>query len=196
MADNKYDDDTESDYDYKEVIVNSGDYRAEIYEFHVHRDLSIVKCIGQIRCEFNYQIEHEYQVSTVGTGTVYKVVDNVAFILSCGHNIRHKIYECCKCNKYYRTKVCSKCKQTLSSSDKKLLKPTHIEFKRRKTTTNDFGLVESEYTCQEIYVPPGYEQNTTLQRGFDFAILMFQDDNKYYSKYCKNIQLKIGTKAL
>eukprot|EP01084_Bolivina_argentea_P044691 82227_1 len=174
MTDTKYDE-SESDEDYQEVIVNNGDYRTQIYEFPVHRDLPIVKCIGQIRCEFNYQIEHEYKVSAVGTGTVYKVVDNVAFILSCGHNIRHKIYECCKCNKYYRKKWCSQCKQGLN--DKKILKPTCIEFQRRKTTINSFGLVEAAYKCKEIYIPPGYEENAVLQRGFDFAVLMFHDNN-------------------
>eukprot|EP01084_Bolivina_argentea_P286070 490678_1 len=115
MADSKCDDDTESDDDYKEVIVNNGDFREEIYEFPIHRELSIISCIGQIKSEFDYQAEHEYKVSTVGTGTVYKVSDDVAFVLSCAHNIRHNIYECGKCNKYYRKKWCPKCNQTLTS---------------------------------------------------------------------------------
>eukprot|EP01084_Bolivina_argentea_P267355 453807_1 len=134
MADRKYDIDSESDNDYKEVIVNNGDFREEIYEFPDHRNLAVIKCIGQIKSEFNYQIEHEYKVNAVGTATVYKVVDNVAFVLSCAHNIRIKIYECDKCNKYYKKKWCSKCNQILTSNHKKLLKPTCIEFKRRKTT--------------------------------------------------------------
>eukprot|EP01084_Bolivina_argentea_P043710 80511_1 len=127
MADSKYDDESESDNDYKEVIVNDGDFRAEIYDFPVHRDLSIIKSIGQMKSEFNYQTEHEYKASVAGTGTVYKVADNIAFVVSCAHNIRFQIYECAKCNKYYRKKWCSKCKQTLASTDKKLLKPTFIE---------------------------------------------------------------------
>eukprot|EP01084_Bolivina_argentea_P043709 80509_1 len=92
MTDSKYDYESDSDDDYKEVIVNSGDFREEIYEFPDHRDLSLIKCIGQIKSEFDYQAEHEYKVSAVGTGTVYKVADGVAFILSCAHNIRHNIY--------------------------------------------------------------------------------------------------------
>eukprot|EP01084_Bolivina_argentea_P012979 24325_1 len=94
MEDNKYDNDSESDNDYTEVVVNSSDFRKEIYEFVKVRDLPIIKCIGQIESEYDYQIENEYKRSAVGTGTVYKVSNDVAFIISCAHNIRLKIYEC------------------------------------------------------------------------------------------------------
>eukprot|EP01084_Bolivina_argentea_P081244 147136_1 len=72
MNDSKYDD-SDSDDDYKEVVVNSSDFRKEVYEFSSHRDLKVIKCIGQIESEFNYQVENEYKVSAVGTGTVYQV---------------------------------------------------------------------------------------------------------------------------
>eukprot|EP01084_Bolivina_argentea_P304051 525039_1 len=196
MADTKYNDDSETDEDDKQTIVNGADYRAEIYEFPVHRDLSIVQCIGQIQCEYNYQIEHDYRVTTIGTGTVYKVADNAVFVVTCANNQRLRIYECKSCKKYInRKKFCKKCQQTLTSDDKKLLKPTKIEFKRRKTTRINFGLVECIYKCEEIYAPRGYDQNTVLTRGFDVAILMFYDNSKYYSEYCKNIGLEIGKKA-
>eukprot|EP01084_Bolivina_argentea_P014532 27151_1 len=193
MTDSKYDD-SDSDNDYKEVIVNS--IREEIYEFPVHRGLSLIKCIGQVKSEFDYQAKHEYKVNTVGTGTVYKVADGVALVLTCAHNIRHKIYECGKCNKYNRKKWCSQCKEALVSTNKQHLKPTHIDFKRRTTTKSNFGMVEYRYKCEEIYVPPGYEENTILQRGFDFAVLIFRDDDTYYSKYCKNIQYNIGREVI
>eukprot|EP01084_Bolivina_argentea_P177052 306249_1 len=93
MSDNKYDD-SDSDEYYQEVVVNGSDYRKEIFEFDAHRDLSVIKCIGQIETEFNYQIEHEYKTCAVGTGTVYKEVNGAVFVVSCAHNIRHKIYYC------------------------------------------------------------------------------------------------------
>eukprot|EP01084_Bolivina_argentea_P014533 27152_1 len=147
MTDSKYDD-SDSDNDYKEVIVNS--IREEIYEFPVHRGLSLIKCIGQVKSEFDYQAKHEYKVN----------------------------------------------KEALVSTDKQHLKPTHIDFKRRTTTKSNFGMVEYRYKCEEIYVPPGYEENTILQRGFDFAVLIFRDDDTYYSKYCKNIQYNIGREVI
>eukprot|EP01084_Bolivina_argentea_P119458 211796_1 len=195
MEENKYED-SDTDDDYKEVVVNDSDFRREIYEFPEHRDLMIIKSIGQTESEYDYKIEKDFKISTVGTGTVYHVANNVAFVVTCAHNIHHRVFECPKCDIYNKKKSCSKCAETLDSSHKKILKATHIEFKRRNVTENNFGHVEQVYKCDEIYIPNGYEQNTTLQRGFDFAILMFQDDNKYYSKYCKNIQLKIGTNAL
>eukprot|EP01084_Bolivina_argentea_P195124 334817_1 len=135
MDDNKYDN-NESDDEYQEVVVNGSDFREPIYEFVSARDLPIIKCIGQLQSEYNYEIEHEYKVNIVGTGTVYKVANNVAFVLSCAHNLRHKIYECSKCHTYNKIKSCSKCSKSLDLSHTKLLTATHVEFKRRNTTEN------------------------------------------------------------
>eukprot|EP01084_Bolivina_argentea_P081245 147137_1 len=194
MNDSKYDD-SDSDDDYKEVVVNSSDFRKEVYEFSSHRDLKVIKCIGQIESEFNYQVENEYKVSAVGTGTVYRVVNGVAFTVTCAHNIRLKVYNCSKCNTYNKTKTCSKCTDTLTSNDKKYITPTHIEFTRRDLTPNNFGLSKQSYKCEEVYIPDAYENNTILKRGFDFAVLMFIDDG-YYNQNCKNIILDVGTKIL
>eukprot|EP01084_Bolivina_argentea_P199342 341111_1 len=199
MIENKYDAD-ESDDDHQEVVVNGSDYREQIYEFESHRDLSIIKCIGQIKSEYSYQIEHEYKTNGVGTGTVYTVTGNgahaTAFVLTCAHNLRHKIYKCNSCKTYNRKNNCSKCGKTLTPKDKKLLQPTVIEFKRRTTTKHNFGRTEKSYKCYEVYVPDAYEQNIILAKGFDFAILMFVDDDKYYSKHCGNMQLGLGAKIL
>eukprot|EP01084_Bolivina_argentea_P077725 141017_1 len=165
MEDNKYDTDSDADGDYKEVVVNNEDFRKEIFEFDFHRDLPLIKCIGQIESEFNYKIKNNFKVSAVGTGTVYKVVDGNAFILSCAHNIRLKIYECAKCNTFNRKRICSKCGNSLQSTDKKLIKPTYTEFKRRTITEQNFGRVERSYKCEEIYVPKAYESNFKLEAG-------------------------------
>eukprot|EP01084_Bolivina_argentea_P030556 56596_1 len=195
MDDNKYDN-NDSDDEYQEVVVNGSDFREEVYEFVSTRDLPIINCIGQIQSEFNYQIEHEYKVTAVGTGTVYKVANTIAFVLSCAHNLRQKIYECPQCHTYNRKKSCSKCNKTLDLGHKKLVTATHVEFKRRNITENNFGHLEQEYECEEIFVPAAYEQNTILKRGFDFAVLMFRDNDQYYSQNCHNIKLDIGINVL
>eukprot|EP01084_Bolivina_argentea_P199341 341109_1 len=200
MNENKYDNSEDSDDDYQEVVVNGSDYREPIYEFESVRDVPIIKCIGQIRSEYNYQIENDFKQSAVGTGTVYKTryneAESAVFVLTCAHNIRLKVYSCNKCNTYNKSKECSKCNQSLNNNDKKLLKPTFMEFKRRTITETNFGRTEISYTCIEVYIPKAYQKNTILAKGFDFAILMFRDKDCYYTEHCHNIKLEIGTTTL
>eukprot|EP01084_Bolivina_argentea_P047079 86729_1 len=187
IADMKYNDacDSEDEHDHQEVVVNGSDYRKEIHRFVSHRNLQIIKCIGQIETEYNYKIEHNYKQRGVGTGTVYSVTNNNdVFVLSCAHNIRHLIKYCTVCDTYNEHKTCVKCKKKCDS--KKIIKPTFIEFHRYVATNNQFGDLEDSYECQEIYVPKAYEKHRFGEKGFDFAILMFNDDG-YYAENCKDI---------
>eukprot|EP01084_Bolivina_argentea_P110960 198075_1 len=187
--DNKYDDDSDNDHDYQEVVVNGSDYRKQVYKFVSHRNLQIIKCIGQIGMEYNYQTTHEYKESGVGTGTVYRVTNRGAvFILTCAHNVRHRIKYCSNCDTYNPiNKKCSKCYE--KCDQKKIIKPTSIEFHRYTTTDNNFAYLEDTYECHEIYVPEAYDKHTFGEKGFDFAILMINDHNDgYYAQNCHNIK--------
>eukprot|EP01084_Bolivina_argentea_P259503 437858_1 len=196
---NKYQDqnDSDSDHDYQEVVVNGSDYRKPVYKFVSHRDLQIIKCIGQIEAEYNYIVEHDYKESSVGTGTVYRVTnDGSSFILSCAHNVRHQVKHCSKCNTYNPTnKKCSKCNN--KCDQRKVIQPTAIEFHRYTTTDKDFAHLEDSYVCKEIYVPEAYDEHRFGEKGFDFAILMITDhDDGYYAQNCHNIKTAIGSDVL
>eukprot|EP01084_Bolivina_argentea_P089458 161417_1 len=95
-----------------------------------------------------------------------------------------------------KKKKCSKCKQ--SCGNKKVIKPTSIEFHRYTTTNINFGGLEDSYQCQEMHVPTGYDEgNMFAENGFDFAIVTF-DDHKdgYYATNCSGIKLHEGTDTL
>eukprot|EP01084_Bolivina_argentea_P048250 88919_1 len=193
----KYEIDLDDEYDYQEVVVNDSDFRKPIHRCVPHRNLPIVKCIGQIESEFNYKIKHGYKKRAVGTGTVYKVSKNgLAFVASCAHNTRHQIKYCTACDTYNeKGKLCWKCKQKCDK--KKVIKATSIEFHRYTITNQNFGELEDSYKCYEAYIPPFYDDHTFAEHGFDFSILMFHDHkNGYYGINCCNIKFDIAVNVL
>eukprot|EP01084_Bolivina_argentea_P047078 86728_1 len=187
-----YEFDDDDDDNEQECVVNETDWRKPVYDISSVKDLPIIKCIGQIETEYKYKVKHNYRGTGYGTGTVYRVTNTgLAFIITCGHNIRNQIKYCSNCKTYNNiNKRCSNCNQ--KCDQKKIIKPTAIEFHRRKITPTDFGQMESTYKCREIYVPKAYIPLITKQKkcfgekGFDFAILMFNDDG-YYAENCKDI---------
>eukprot|EP01084_Bolivina_argentea_P105597 189097_1 len=183
-------------HDYQEVVVNGNDFRKEVHRIVSHRDMQIMKCIGQIESGFDYKIEHEYKQMAVGTGTVYQVTnEKIVFILTCAHNVRHLIKHCTICDTYNEKTECSKCKN--NCDQKKIIKPTSVEFHRYTSTDTNFGHLEDTYECREIYIPDAYEKHTFGEKGFDFAILMFRDHkDKYYATNCLGINVAIGTDIL
>eukprot|EP01084_Bolivina_argentea_P312285 540647_1 len=184
----------DSDSANQEVVVNDRDFREEVYEFPQYRDLSLMKCIGQIQTEYDYTMDYDYKEQTSGTGTVYKVSSNgIAFVLTCAHNLRFKAYRCLFCDKYDQYKICPTCS---SICFRKIFTATHIEFNRRSIIPITYGYKEASYECTEIFVPTAYEKNIAVKKGFDFAILMFEDDGYYMQQNYELIQLDIGTNVL
>eukprot|EP01084_Bolivina_argentea_P038130 70519_1 len=197
--DEKYDNKSEADNDdtEQEVIVNDGDFRRQIYRFVSHRDLPIIKCIGQIEPSYNYNIKHSYRTRTPGTGTAYRLTadSKKVFVVTCAHNVRRPINHCTSCNTYNNKNKCSKCGKTCNS--KKVIKPTCVEFHRYTTTNKDFGQLEDSYECQVLYVPDQYDKNRASEKGYDFAILIFDDHNdNYYAKNCHSIKTHNGVGIL
>eukprot|EP01084_Bolivina_argentea_P110958 198071_1 len=189
--------DSDDPHDYQEVMVNNSDYRKPIHQFVRYRDLSIIKCIGQIETEYNYQTEHEFKERTAGTGTAYQITNNgYVLVLTCAHNIRYVIRHCTTCDTFnLLNKLCSKCKKKCDK--KKVIMPTAIQFHRYTITYQNFGYLENTYDCDEVYIPEAYEQNRAAQKGFDFAILKFQDENDgYYTTNCHDIMIQLGEKIL
>ena len=69
---------------------------------YVFQILPIIECIGQLNIVYKDN-NGPWKLKTQGTGTVF-YVDNKkqAFVLTCAHNVYHKVNQCKKCKKYVR----------------------------------------------------------------------------------------------
>eukprot|EP01084_Bolivina_argentea_P266330 451719_1 len=69
----------------QEVQVNKTDLRQKASGCSI-KDKDILKCIGKIRS--TYIGSDGNPQSSVGSGTVYKVIDSYAYVITCAHNLR------------------------------------------------------------------------------------------------------------
>eukprot|EP01084_Bolivina_argentea_P301239 519637_1 len=188
-------------YDEQETIVHNNDLRIPIYESK-HRDKNIIKCIGELVCSYVYN-QYNYRISTIGTGTVFHVKKNRAFLLTAAHNIRHQIYCCSQCN-VVTEEPC------IHNTDFIMLKASTIKFKRRLTQkqilefksdglieNKIFGDMEQVYECRiERIDDLQYQQYPSPISGHDWTILSFSDHDHYYTDKTGNIQIRNDIQTL
>eukprot|EP01084_Bolivina_argentea_P026179 48628_1 len=183
----QYDDD-----DIAEVCVTGDDKRLPIHETR-NKNHAFVECIGQLRTYYHHSIGGGI---AIGTGTIFHVQGNKCLILTCGHNIRTKIYNCsnkyCKGKMLTNTKGCNKCGNGVVKG-KNLYEAVRVTFIRRFITTAKFGEHDDEYECdmKQCIIDEQYSKCPHPKSGNDIAILVI--DNKkaadYYRNKCKNIFL-------
>eukprot|EP01084_Bolivina_argentea_P090602 163221_1 len=219
------DDVSDDEYEQESIVHANGDLRQAIYEFN-HKRESIVKCIGQLRCEYNY-IQHHYIKHKPGTATAFNIdIDTkTVYAITCAHNVRHRILECAKC-KYWmelrinRQKVTScinaTCNGTQNDLSIKMIKSTGIQFKQRSIKKNEyeqeindekekykFGDTIMAYNTEcKLIDDTMYEKYWKTYEGYDIALLSFVIDNndqysyQYYLQHTKNIAIDNGTETL
>eukprot|EP01084_Bolivina_argentea_P178194 308034_1 len=196
--------DSDDDYYDEEVIVNTnGDCRKLVYESIIANE-SIIKCIGQLVMIYKYDDKkRDYKVTIKGTGTVYHVDKHKnAYIITCAHNIRHKIKECGGCGKWMEMKSNQCIRSTCYSNNfnEIIIKANGIQFNRRNVENDhwikqdgkekkiEYGFMEKGYKAKCFYINDDkYNQYTSTKDGFDIALLSFIDSDNYYAKYCKYI---------
>eukprot|EP01084_Bolivina_argentea_P112922 201360_1 len=186
FIENKLDIEDDSD-DEQEVQVNANDLREKAIGCSIQNE-NIIACIGKIRATY---ITGNNSKSTVGTGTVYKVVNQYAYVITCAHNFRlNEYFQCNQCNQRNKTRKCQQCNTTNSTAH--VLDAAKIYFQRRKL---DNGNVEQEYKCDGdiVYIDDDkYKQVPLPKCGYDIAIIRFKDTDNYYKRICENVLLVNG----
>eukprot|EP01084_Bolivina_argentea_P256065 430992_1 len=178
--------------DIQEVCVTGGDKRLQIYNTGRKKD-AIIQCIGQLRTTYHYSIGGGYGT---GTGTIFHVMGNQCFILTCAHNIRTNVYYCrqnqCGGKMLYKTN-CNKCGGQVVKKYQ-LHNAVRVTFVRRSITKGTFGEHEEEYECDMskcVINDKQYSKHPHPTSGFDIAILVINDKQAadYYRDKCQNIFL-------
>eukprot|EP01084_Bolivina_argentea_P050503 92887_1 len=189
---NKTDHKDHADFDVddavEEVQVNEQDLREEARTFsEVIKTTNILQCIGKLVCKFKNSSGKTF--GTRGTGTVYKVHNGYAYVLTAAHNLRFKEYwDCTACQQRNKTRKCGYC-SSKDYSKAHILKSGKIYFER-KTLKGEF---EEKYNCDVVSIEDAlYEKHPFPAAGYDLATLKFKDDSGYYSDKCKNIILING----
>eukprot|EP01084_Bolivina_argentea_P318274 551917_1 len=160
----------------EEVQVNEQDLRKEAHTFsEVVKTTNILQCIGKLECKFKYSSGTKFE--TRGTGTVYKVLDGYAYVLTAAHNLRVKEYwHCTACQQRNKTRKCPNCNSN-DYSKAHIIKSGKIYF-QRKTLKGEF---EEQYKCDVVSIEDAlYEKHPFAPAGYDLATLKFNDDSGYY----------------
>eukprot|EP01084_Bolivina_argentea_P050501 92884_1 len=193
---NKTDHKDHADFDVddavEEVQVNEQDLREEARTFsEVIKTTNILHCIGKLVSKFKDSSGNKF--GNRGTGTVYKVHNGYAYVLTAAHNLRFKEYwVCTACQQRNKTRKCGHCSST-DFSKAHILKPGKIYFER-KTLKGEF---EEKYDCDVVSIEDAlYEKHPFPAAGYDLATLKFKDDSGYYADKCKNIMLINGCRRL
>eukprot|EP01084_Bolivina_argentea_P125257 221943_1 len=186
----------------EEVIVTGSDSREKVTN-SVDKNQHIIRCIGQVKSQFRY-IQHEFNIKTTGTATVFRVIHNKAYALTAAHNVRCQIKQCNGANGHYFYKepgaYCKKCGHLFK---KVIIKATKFTFSRNETNYQSsykkdgldvifhYGQTIETYKCNVEYVPDTeYEKAPHPGSGNDYAIISFIITDGYdYSKYSKHIRV-------
>eukprot|EP01084_Bolivina_argentea_P266331 451720_1 len=172
----------------QEAQVNQDDLREKAFGCSIQNQ-NIISCIGRIKA--TYIKSNNSSESRGGTGTVYKVVDSYAYVITCAHNIRlTEYFQCNQCNQRNHKRICPQCKVPNSTAN--ILKAGKVYFQRRKLEN---GVGEKEYKCDSeiVYIDDDkYTQYPFAKGGYDIAIIKFKDVDNYYKNICENILLVDG----
>eukprot|EP01084_Bolivina_argentea_P249432 417548_1 len=207
--DEKYDE-TDDDYDEEVIVSAQGDCRIPVYESIISKE-PIINCIGQLIMVYKYDdITRGYSIKTSGTGTVYHIdKHNKAYIITCAHNIRHRIKECVKCGKWMEkaNTICIRCNCVQLKMS--IIKANSIQFNRRNIENDywteengkkikvEYGKMEKAYKVQCFYINDDkYNEYPFTNQGYDIAILSFIDSDDYYTQYCKHICIENGKQVM
>eukprot|EP01084_Bolivina_argentea_P191768 329369_1 len=217
----KQNDESDCDYNQEAIVHANGDLRQPIYEFN-HKREGIVKCIGQLRCEYNYN-NHNYIKHKAGTATAYDIdpVTKTVFAITCAHNVRHHVLECAACGQWMELIInnikvtnCISCKK--SQLNGVMIQSNKIQFKRRSIKKNEceedingekekfkFGDTIMSYQAHcEVVNDEMYAKYHKAQQGYDIAIISFvidEDDEysvNYYSQHSKKVTVDNGVESL
>eukprot|EP01084_Bolivina_argentea_P006635 12583_1 len=167
--------------------VNETDLRQKASDCSI-KDEDILNCIGKITSHFR----NKSQLNA--TGTVFKVVDSYAYVITAAQSLRLTEYKCNKCQCTMRGKKQRSSCRSCSSKDFTInvVKANKIYFQRRKL---DNGALEHEYSCDvnAVYIDDTeYCKHPYCKSGSDIAVFKFKDFDNYYSSLCKNILLVDG----
>eukprot|EP01084_Bolivina_argentea_P288204 494640_1 len=208
----KYELDSDEEFDNQEVIVNSTDLRVKVTASSDKRE-NIMKCIGYLLADFIYDT-HQYRRSCAGTGTVFHVsADGDTFILSCAHNIRTLVWHCTNCDIYINDKeqhnACNidDCHRILINANRIRFIEKSIYERYEKVMDDDekkkeiveFGDPENTYPCDtnNVFIDEqNYEVYPTGSSGYDLCIIRFQQKTKHYQTVVENICLKNGKQMI
>eukprot|EP01084_Bolivina_argentea_P174922 302963_1 len=172
---NDFDDFDDGD---QEVQVNADDLREKAVGCSI-KNQNIIVCIGKIRT--TYIASDGTSKNTNGTGTVYKVIDGFAYVITCAHNLRLTEYwQCNECNQRNKRRKCSNINCKSLNSTAHILKAGKVYFQRRKLENGD---KEQEYKFDKdaVYINDNkYSELPLAKSGYDIAILKFKDLNDYY----------------
>eukprot|EP01084_Bolivina_argentea_P266334 451724_1 len=120
----------ESDDGQQEVQVNQHDLREKAFGCSI-KHKNIIACIGKIRS--TYITNNGTSKTSNGTGTVYKVVDGYAYVITCAHNLRlTEYYKCNECNQRNTRRKCSNINCKSLNSAAHILKAGKVYFQRRQ----------------------------------------------------------------
>eukprot|EP01084_Bolivina_argentea_P190127 326815_1 len=183
-------DDFDIDDAVQEVLVNKQDLREEAFTFSdVIENTNILKCIGKIVSNFKNSSGKTFSMR--GTGTVFKVKNGNAYILTAAHNLRFtEHWNCVNCQQQNKTRKCDLCGSKITSNAH-ILKAGKIYFHRKTLKGN----LERKYKCDIVRIEDNlYEKFPFPAAGYDYAILKFPDVLGYYEKTCVNIMLINGHK--
>eukprot|EP01084_Bolivina_argentea_P249443 417573_1 len=173
----------------QEVVVNSSDQRTRANGSSIHPK-NILKCIGFIKSLYmDKEINNGKSFHTRGSGTVYKVNEGYAYVISCAHNFRFIAnWKCNTCNIKNKKRQCSQCDN--KSATATIVKASKFFFERRDLSNGDR---EQNYQCDMVYIPDSkYSALPLGDCGYDIAIVRFKDLNNYYKENCKDILLVNG----
>ena len=144
----------------QEKFVFGGKYgeRRERVEPYQKNTKPIMKCIGRIETSYGDKDKNSGNpLIELGTGTVYHVKDNVAYIITCAHN------------------VCRK-------NQNKTQYPISVKFTREVSAYGE----PLEYPADVVAVHPEYlvefKGDLLKVESNDLAILRIHDDDKFYGK--------------
>eukprot|EP01084_Bolivina_argentea_P162895 283437_1 len=204
----------EDDCEQEAVVHADGDHRQAIYESN-HKQESIIQCIGQLRCEFYYE-NHNYKKHKPGTGTAFDIdpVTKTVFVITCAHNVRHRVAECSLCHNWMELDAinCSNPNCIGGSLRGVMIQANKIQFKRRSIKKYEyeeeingqrekfkFGDTIMTYNsdCEVVY-DELYAIYFKPQEGYDFAIISFVIDDydmysyNHYLQHTKNVKIQNG----
>eukprot|EP01084_Bolivina_argentea_P053260 97773_1 len=186
---NKPDDEKDqSDDDVNELLVTGDDGREPIYDFPKIKKTPIIHCVGQIKC--HYRIKAFSRIG-YGTGTIFKVEGQHAYVLTAAHNTRALFKQCPHCKEAHDLKSVTCTCGSKQKLVKTLFNATDIEFIRLGITENDCGKIIDRKQCEVAYVDDvNYRKYNKPCYGYDIMILQFKDNSGFYNEYTKNIRLE------